>query len=623
MNIIKTSMAALLAMLTALPAGAQGTLSFSYDTGDVQRTFWGTNKKENYDVAIRIADPNLVGKDITAVSVPIQGTEALSDCKIWLSKELTLETVDGVKQNVPDITSADATVTDNSLSVTFDQPYTITEEGVYVGYSFNVDNLDELTGYPIAVAMGDNADGLYLHSSRTYRSWDTMVERLGAVSQISVMISGDFYDNSAGISAFGEQNVKMGEAGEVAVTLINNGSTAIESVDYTYDVAGITGSYHYDLPEAIPAQYNKTGNVKLPIPAVPEKGAYDLTLTLTKVNGADNVNPQATATATLNVFSFIPVHRPLLEEYTGMWCGYCPRGFVGLELMNKYYPDLFVGVSYHNGDVLEIMSSNQFPSDVAGFPDAWLDRIKETDAYHGDENTYTFGIDDVYLARADEMAPADIDINAQWTDDSKEEISVESTVKFAKGINNADYRLAYILLADSLHGEGSDWEQSNYYSGNAYYLSCEGMDQFVLGGSSVSGLYFNDVIVLSSELNGIAGSLPATVTADESVSHSYKFTVAEAVNTSGQPIIQDKNNLRVVVTLVDARTGEVLNSNKVKVGENTATGISKTEAAEGDIKSVNYYDASGRKVAIPSKGMYIKSVTYKDGTVKNTKSVRK
>lgn len=623
MNLLKLSIALLMSAVTALPAAAEGSITFSYDTGDVQQTYWGTDKKENYDVAIRILDANFVGKKITKVSVPIQGGDDISNCRVWLSKNLTLETINNVKENVPDIMSAEVTPENGMLSLTLSEPYTITEEGVYVGYSFDVDELTTESCAPLFVAMGDDANGFYLHTSRTYRSWASMTSSLGAVSSIAVEVTGDFYENSVGISAISETNVKCGEPSTASVTLINNGSTAIESVDYTYDVAGLSGTNHFTLPEPIPAQYNKTAVVELPLPAVAEKGAYPLTITLTKVNDTENINPQTTATTTLNAFSFIPVHRPLLEEYTGMWCGYCPRGFVGLELMNKYYPDLFVGVSYHNGDVLTTIPSSMYPSSVPGFPDAWLDRIKETDAYHGDDMTYTFGIDKVYLARAAEMAPADIDIKADWSDGSQEVINVYATVKFAKAVNDEDYRLAYILLADSLHGETDDWAQSNYYSGDYYYADCEGMEPFINGGSYVSGLYYNDVFVMSSELKGIAGSLPATIGVDESISHSYQFDINGAVNTSGQPVIQDKANLRVVVLLLDAKTGEVLNTNKVKVGADTATGITKAEAAEGDIKSVSYYDASGRKVAIPTKGMYIRSVTYKNGNVKTMKYLKK
>ena len=55
-----------------------------------------------------------------------------------------------------------------------------------------------------------------------------------------------------------------------------------------------------------------------------------------KVNGVDN-EEEAVAEATTPVFvlNTLPRHRSLLEEYTGLWCGWCPRGFVALELLKE------------------------------------------------------------------------------------------------------------------------------------------------------------------------------------------------------------------------------------------------------------------------------------------------
>lgn len=624
MNITRLLFTAVMAAVTAIPVSAQNSLSFSYNTGSSELAKWGTLKKENYDVAIRIDDANLVGKQIKSVTVPFDSADDLSGFKVWLSKELTLETVDGVKQNAPDIASVDAVVESNLLIATFAEPYTIPEGGLYVGYSFTVDKLTDMTSYPVVVSPESNPNGLFLHTSRTYRSWEPKSESFGAVSAMTVMISGDFYENSVGIAAFSEQYAEAGKAGEATLTLVQNGSSMVNSIDYTYEVAGLTGEGHYDFTESIPAQYSKKQDITLPVPAVAEVGGYPLTYTITRVNGVDNVNAAASATATLNVMPFVPVHRPLLEEYTGMWCGYCPRGFVGLELMNEKYPDLFVGVSYHNGDILEIMSSTEFPSDVPGFPDAWLDRVHETDAYHGDDYSgYGFALDDVYLARSAEIAPASVDVTAEWADDAQQTINVTGTVTFIKDVTGVDYRLAYILVADGLHGEGEKWGQSNYFSGNTDYAESEGMDVFVNGGSTVYGLYYNDVAVLTSDIKGIAGSLPSDFKTAAPETCTYQFNVADAVNTSGENIIQDKSKLRVVAVLVDAATGEVLNSNKCNVGGQGGTGIAATLGQKGEIESVEYFDASGRRVSSPSNGLYIKSVKYSDGSVRTSKVVLK
>ena len=83
------------------------------------------------------------------------------------------------------------------------------------------------------------------------------------------------------------------------------------------------------------------------------------------------------------------------------------------------------------------------------------------------------------------------------------------------------------------------------------------------------------------------------------------------MNTSFEPIIQDKSKLKVVVALLDATTGEVLNANKVKVGE--TTGISIREADKEQVGTAAYYDLQGRRVLRPSNGLYIQSKQLKNG----------
>ena len=618
---------AVLAVVTAISSFSQDTISFSYVPDGSALLSFGTVYKENYDVAIRISDANLVGKQITDVTVPLVSVADLSGFKVWLSKELTLETVDGVKQNAPDVVSVDAVPEGDLLTVTFAEPYTITDEGVYVGYSFNVDSLTDDTASPVVVSAKTDPDGFYLHTSSSYYSWMRME---GYVSAISVGIVGDFYQNSVGIASFGEQYAEAGKAGEARLTLVQNGSAAVTSIDYSYDVAGLTGTDHYELTEPLGPQYDGETSVALPLPAVTEIGSYPLTVTITKVNGTDNVNAAASATATLSVLPFVPVHRPLLEVYTSMGCGYCPRALVGLELMNEKYPDLFVGLFYHSGGVLGAKNA-EWPTYIQGTPTAWLDRVRKTDAYHGDDQPYKtpdnpdygFNLDDVYLARAAEITPASVAVTADWADGSQQTIDVTGTVTFAKDVSGVDYRLAYILVADDLHGEGDDWRQSNYYRGDDRYAESEGMDMYVNGKSIVYGLHYNDVAVLSSDAEGIEGGLPSDFETGVAETCTYQFNVADAVNLEGQPMIQDKSKLRVVAVLVDADTGEVINSNKCNVGQGIGTGISAAETAKGGVKSIEYFDASGRRVTTPSGGLYIKSVRYADGTVKTSKVVLK
>ena len=325
----------------------------------------------------------------------------------------------------------------------------------------------------------------------------------------------------------------------------------------------------------------------------------------------------AEANIPIVVLNSVPKHRALLEEYTGTWCGWCPRGYVGLEKLAELYPDEYVLVSYHNGDDMEIMDSYSFPSSMGGFPDAWIDRIAETDAYYGqDYGAKDLGIADDLAERSKVFGQADVAITANLSEDGKS-VNATASVKFPYDVTDGTFALEYILTADGLSNE--NWGQSNYYS-DGYAGYPEYMDAFTkTSDGTIYGLVYNDVAVLMSQIGGIEGSIPASVTAEQAVKHSYTFQLADAVNTAGASVIQDDTKLKVVALLINTTTGEVVNANKVKV--NGSTGISTLKDAE--TVNVVYYDLTGRRVQAPSNGIYIKSQQTRDGKVRTQKVLAK
>ena len=120
--------------------------------------------------------------------------------------------------------------------------------------------------------------------------------------------------------------------------------------------------------------------------------------------------------------------------------------------------------------------------------------------------------------------------------------------------------------------------------------------------SYVSGLVFNDVAVMQSEMGGIEGSIPTSVTADQPVQHQYSFDLEMAMNTSWDPIIQDYTKLYVVALLIDNATGIVSNAIKVPVTSGTV-GIENVNRQVDNSRTV--YDLMGRRVVAPQKGIYI------------------
>ena len=621
----------LLPLLTwgAIPAGArEKAVEFTYGVSDLM--YWGTKKVETYDIAIRLNDPMLIGKQVTALQVPFPSTAGMADFKAWITTELKLEkNADGKKVNVPNVTEVAGTPVDDVLTVYFPEPYTIPAEGVYVGYSFTLTALEDQGTTPVATTGDVHPDGFYVHTSRTFLNWESRSEGQNRVSAMKVLLSYDLPDYAAAIGSAKTGRAAVGQQGVIPVEIVNTGYYPITSLAYTYDVEGVKGSASLDVSPAIECGVSVSRYVDLPIPALSARGMYTVDVTLTQVNGAENGETDSpSASAAYGVYSFVPRHRPLMEEYTGLWCGYCPRGYAGLEEMTRRYPDDWVAVSYHYDDLMEAIPLNQYAIPVQSFPTAYLDRIKKTDAYCGDGEWATFGIEKTWKAIADEFVNVGVDAVAWWDADDTQRIDIEASVRFVEDLDALDYRLAYILTADDLHdltGKDYNWVQTNNFYGCTEWSGQPGMDIFVDGKAYVYGLHFNDVALKAPDPYGLVGSIPASVRDGETYRHSYSINTSDVVCTkqefAGTPLIQNRNNLHVVVLVIDNSTGAVINSVKVPVRESFPDGIATVDA-DAVTSTTVCYDLQGRRTAAAQKGVTVETTRNADGSISSRKVLR-
>ena len=63
----------------------------------------------------------------------------------------------------------------------------------------------------------------------------------------------------------------------------------------------------------------------IPFAADAQTKKYGKTLTITKVNGQPNTSTQNVAKGSLITISEKPVSVPVIEEFTGTWCGWLYR----------------------------------------------------------------------------------------------------------------------------------------------------------------------------------------------------------------------------------------------------------------------------------------------------------
>lgn len=602
-TINKIALSALLA--TVLPFNLyaeQGDIKFTKDTGKGVISNFGSKKAESYDVAVLVKGNGLKGMTIKSVTLPFKSKSNISNLKVWLTSKLALKTEGGKKVNDANILSQDVNLDKDTVTVTFDSPYTIDADSVYIGYSFATTAKDDASKSPILITSEQAANGFFIHSSRTYRSWVDYSNY--GTSTISAVL-GNAKENSASFGNIGSLVNGINKTTDATIDIVNYGANGVKSLDYSYTVGAEKGSSHLDLPEALPAIYGASGAVTLSLPAMAEKGNYPVAITVEKVNGTST--EPATTTGELTLYKVLPKHRAVMEEYTGAWCGFCPRGLVGLEVMNRLYPDDFIGLSYHNSDAMEVMSSSQYPADISGFPAGWLDRKYEADAYYG-WNDNSFGVDKAWKSASDDFAPVAVTAKAKLTKDGNF-VDASAQFTFVKDIPAADYHVEFVLVSDSLTGTGTNWTQSNYYA-NGAYGGAETFPEpefkpFYEGASKVEGIYFPDVVVATSRLNGEDVVLPTSLKEDETMDATYQFDLSKVVNTSGESLIQKKNCLRVAALLVDGN-GNIVNAAKAQVDcSSLPTGISVVSNHLGKKAAKVIYNMAGQRVSSNTKGLVI------------------
>lgn len=586
-----------------------GLITYSANTGTKEVKYFGTAKKESFDVAMLLADKYTKGKKIESIKVPFPKNAEIGNVKIWLTKKLALAN----KKNVADVMTLDATMDDSTAIVKFATPYTIDSDTLYIGYSFDVVELTERTQLPISLINEKGVQGLWTHSSRTYRSW--LDKSTYGCSAMQVELSG-FNANDAYFEGFKDYYNQVNIATPINLTLLNRGYNGIKSIDYSYSVGDKKVSDRLTLDAPIPACLNASTEFTVTLPAIEAKGKYPVTFSIDKVNGEAN-SEVATANSTMAIYNKLPKHRPVMEEFTGTWCGNCARGWIGLEVMTRLHPD-FIALAYHSGDVMQVIDQKNFlgfDTENPAYPMANIDRVyTDIDPYYGADMT-PFGIEEIWKKQAEILAPASLETEAAFTPDGKD-IKAKAILEFPEDANDADkYSVEFVLVTDGLHGEGQAWEQSNYLEENEKGdFPFPEADIFFAGSSSIPNMHYNDVVVATTRLRNGLIKLPAKVEAEKAFSIEGTITEVDSIkNMANYPVIQDSKNLRIVALLLNEK-GEIVNGAQAKVTGYETTGIRNinNNAAEADVPAI--YNLQGHRLQTMQKGLNI--IRTKDGKTK-------
>lgn len=547
-----------------------------------------------------------IGADITAVNV-MAGSSA-NNGNFPISRVLAFVTDDLGKVPTDRTVGTIDTTPFSVTSIQLDNPVTITgEKPLYFGYFMSmstqcyfmptdcvptdptVRNLmvgvaNKVSDVPSYTNYSDQEPGSLCISINI--SGDNLPENVGTMTGIDL----PFYMSDAISYDINIKNLGVNNLTSAFVkTEISNGKVYESKVDFDQPI--VPGSTQTVTISGIPNE---------------EEGIFELTSTLLKVNDVDVPDP-VSLTSSFGSYANGYPRRPVIEEATGTWCGYCPRGIVMMEFLKKKYPD-WIRIAVHSSDRMSISGYagwiNDFPGQGSA-PLAWTNRMIETPVAGAIDEYYK----PIYDYCTQYPAYAKITMTPVCSED-KTQVNISSITEVACDVST-QHMLSFVIVEDEVGPYG----QSNYYDGG----SLGSMGGWESKGDPVA-TYYDEVARAITSYPGIQGSLPEMMEAGKTYKYDLTMSLANVKNSW----------FRLIGLITNAATGEIMNAEEITVYKDNGAGVEgvvsdsniEIKAGNGEIlvtgaQNVAVYTLDGRRVnnANLPAGVYLVNADGKSAKV--------
>ena len=519
------------------------------------------------------------------------------------------------------------------ISVKLPTPFTIPADGALVGYSYDGKSSDK--SIVLAGISSEAAGCFFQYDYEGERNFESLSSIVGMSSSIQIGLDvSDCEANDATVSANPELTTLVNTKQQYPFYITNNSAKPITQLTYSISVDGVNGA-EKSLDLSSPIESMETASIPYTT-AFEDDGLHTVELNISKVNGNTNINKHSSAEYSIIALEKSADRVSVVEEQTGTWCGWCPRGHVALDLLNKQLGDKVVTLAGHfaNGesqvDPMNIyqLDKNSTQAEAladygfvamqlssmlggGGLPGAMFDRVVAADPYvganttKGKNGTYEYGATDlVNLLKEGNPSEADFSMTASWADDKNTDIKVDLTTTFNYNrFGSFPYGVAFVLSENGMTGKGATWKQLNYYSklagvNGASDFNNPDMAAWFKAGSYVSTTYDN-VVVQAWNPFGNAAIVDKSVT-DIVKGEAIPFSTTLKVNSD---LIQNYNNLTLSALLVNLNSLAVVNAAKVVLG-NCAAGIENVNS-EANNNVVSRYNVNGMRINGAQKGLNI------------------
>lgn len=576
---------ALLAMMFCLPINAAKTY-WGYCNG-VDPVAFGTKTAAKGAIYIP-AEVAQLYKGFTVSAVKYGLAAQADDVEVFITKDLNAD---------PIVTKKASVAYKGWNEVALTTPYEIDGEGFYIGYSY--------TGSAVSLGMTTtfSENGCWADLGDGWQNYATQKGESAKALAIQARITGDnlpldlmLYTDTH------EYAVVKGEPCKLEFSVKNLCSVAVRNLQVGYSIDGGEETV-CDFKTTMGSNIDKSFAIEHE--GFSTTGKHSLKMRVVSINGKDDAYaPNSELVLGLNVKNSLPVQRLVVEEGTGTWCQYCPKGIVAFRETAAAYPEHFIGIAVHKDDALATDSYSELK--FSGYPDSYLNRNLKSNV-EPSASAYTSAISNI----KDRVPTVGVEVNAEYTDDTKKQIHAEALATFVSAQQGINYRVSFVLIENGIKG----YSQVNAYAGGSSVMG--GFEKL----SNPAYIDMDHVARMNYSYQGFEGSIPTDVEADQTV--SYETTLA-------MPTVQNADNCELVALVIDANTGRIENGAIVALGEHT-TGIRDAEKVvvpdfsfsgdrlnvDGFAGTVRLFTADGVEVSNSNlaPGMYIVKATAGNQTV--------
>jgi hypothetical protein len=341
----------------------------------------------------------------------------------------------------------------------------------------------------------------------------------------------------------------------VKVTIENNGFNPLTSLVFSWNDGNASHSDTISGLNILTRQSKDiTHSITYPVTAA---GEFPINISLEQPNGTEEGDPYNNF-GIRNVYGLteqLP-KKVVVEEGTGTWCGWCPRGFVTMEVIGENYPQA-IPIAIHNYDPMLVPDyDTPFSLSIAGYPSGHVDR-KELGIDPNSPST-GYGFINAIGNLETRMVPVQV-ATTTYFDEGSRTLQITGTAHSSIPTQANRLRFSAIITENHVTGAHSAVQLSNYDQVNYYAANANGpMGGFESLPNPVPAAQMIYNFVARAILGGYfgaEGSISPVLEANDDFTFQFTYVVPAGYNI---------DNMNAIVMVLDDETGEILNGDIVK-----------------------------------------------------------